>query len=437
MSKDNQQTKSPINENQIKEIISGARNDIRDIEGYVLGQLKNQIIADKKPIDINSEDFKKAFKGTFEADPNETSTIEIDGKKEVVKNNVINVPATILAITEKINDSQDRGASSDNFVELKQEMEKFSTEFREAFTSNEKINNLIKNRFKQEVINEAVPFSQLIDAQVAQMNMGEKKDLVNNIYKNIEIPDKLYEDIVLNGNNGLKNQLAINVIGPEIQKAFGNPPITLKNSSDKPYEVTTLDSSKLTPENIENFTKAVDNKLKEVNDRLIINKKIFEDLKQTNPSISNTQTKQFENFLSKLDTQSLEKNKESMVSLFNGVNKKAELSPLEKIYTTITGQSQEEYQAKKVEKILTMEYPNYKVIDDTKSYKSSLQTPTPVQIKQEQEQARHRQGQEKAEHVKQALNTPTKTPTKPPRPVGKYQNLVQSTKKNDSQQHGR
>lgn len=47
MSKDNQQTKSPINENQIKEIISGARNDIRDIEGYVLGQLKNQIIAEK------------------------------------------------------------------------------------------------------------------------------------------------------------------------------------------------------------------------------------------------------------------------------------------------------------------------------------------------------------------------------------------------------
>ena len=237
--------------------------------------------------------------------------------------------------------------------------------------------------------------------------------MVNNIYKNIEIPDKLYEDIVLNGNNGLKNQLAINVIGPEIQKAFGNPPITLKNSSDKPYEVTTLDSSKLTPENIENFTKAVDNKLKEVNDRLIINKKIFEDLKQTNPSISNTQTKQFENFLSKLDTQPLEKNKESMVSLFNGVNKKAELSPLEKIYTTITGQSQEEYQAKKVEKILTMEYPNYKVIDDTKSYKSSPQTPTPVQIKQEQEQARHRQGQGKAEHVKQALNTPTKTVVPP------------------------
>lgn len=93
----------------------------------------------------------------------------------MVKNNVINVPATILAITEKINDSQDRGASSDNFVELKQEMEKFSAEFREAFTSNEKINNLIKNHFKQEVINEAVPFSQLIDAQVAQMNMGEKR----------------------------------------------------------------------------------------------------------------------------------------------------------------------------------------------------------------------------------------------------------------------
>ncbi|WCR57466.1 hypothetical protein [Rickettsia asembonensis] len=165
----------------------------------------------------------------------------------MVKNNVINVPATILAITEKINDAQDKRASSDNFVELKQEMEKFSTEFREAFTSNEKINNLIKNRFKQEVINEAVPFSELINGQDVQMNMGEKKNLVNNIYKNIEIPDKLYEDIVINGNNSLKDQLVVKIIGPEIKKAFGHPPIILKTSSDIPYEVTTLDKNKLHP----------------------------------------------------------------------------------------------------------------------------------------------------------------------------------------------
>ncbi|MCC8418537.1 MAG: hypothetical protein LN590_02910 [Rickettsia endosymbiont of Glossina mortisans submortisans] len=98
--------------------------------------------------------------------------------------------------------------------------------------------------------------------------MGEKKNLVNNIYKNIEIPDKLYEDIVINGNNSLKDQLVVKIIGPEIKKAFGHPPITLKTSSDIPYEVTTLDKNKLTPQNIENFTKAVDNKLKESNDRI-------------------------------------------------------------------------------------------------------------------------------------------------------------------------
>ncbi|MCZ6901640.1 MAG: hypothetical protein O7C62_02615 [Rickettsia endosymbiont of Ixodes persulcatus] len=40
---------SHIKEKQIKEIISGARNDIRDIESYVLGQLKNQIIASQAP----------------------------------------------------------------------------------------------------------------------------------------------------------------------------------------------------------------------------------------------------------------------------------------------------------------------------------------------------------------------------------------------------
>ncbi|HJD55586.1 MAG TPA: hypothetical protein LFW21_02880 [Rickettsia endosymbiont of Pyrocoelia pectoralis] len=34
-----------VNEKQVKDIISGARNDIRDIEGYVLGQLKNQVMS--------------------------------------------------------------------------------------------------------------------------------------------------------------------------------------------------------------------------------------------------------------------------------------------------------------------------------------------------------------------------------------------------------
>ncbi|ABV73380.1 hypothetical protein A1E_02175 [Rickettsia canadensis str. McKiel] len=98
MSKDNEPANSLTTEKQIKEIISGARNDIRDIEGYVLGQLKNQIIADKEPIDINSKDFKEIF----EADHNETSTIEINEKQEVIKNNIINVRATILAINERI-----------------------------------------------------------------------------------------------------------------------------------------------------------------------------------------------------------------------------------------------------------------------------------------------------------------------------------------------
>ncbi|KJV59121.1 hypothetical protein RFEPED_1521 [Rickettsia felis str. Pedreira] len=98
---------------------------------------------------------------------------------------------------------------------------------------------------------------------------------------------------------------------------------------------------------------------------------------------------------------------------------------MEKIYTTITGQSQEEYQAKKVEKILTMEHPNYKVIDDTKSYKSSLQTPTPVQIKQE-----------KTKLVKQALNTPSKAPPKPARNF-KTPNQTPNTSKDSSKQHER
>ncbi|KHO03473.1 hypothetical protein JS61_05175 [Rickettsia felis] len=145
-----------------------------------------------------------------------------------------------------------------------------------------------------------------------------------------------------------------------------------------------------------------------------------------------------------------------MAIVLHGIHKKAELSPLEKIYTTITGQSQEEYQAKKVEKILTMEHPNYKVIDDTKSYKSSLQTPTPVQIKQEKTKlvkqalntpvkaARSNQiqaptsvqTQEKAKHVRQALNTPSKAPPKPARNF-KTPNQTPNTSKDSSKQHER
>ncbi|BBJ31844.1 hypothetical protein RAS_09530 [Rickettsia asiatica] len=131
--------------------------------------------------------------------------------------------------------------------------------------------------------------------------------MVNNI---IYISDKLYEDIVINGNNGLKDQLVVNIIRPEIAKAFGNLKFNFKAEDGYNYEITTLDKNKLTPENIENFTKAVDNKLKEVNDRLILNEKIFKGLKQTNPSITDTQTKQYQNALSKLDIKYLEEHKE-------------------------------------------------------------------------------------------------------------------------------
>lgn len=348
-----------FNEKQVKEIISGARNDIRDIEGYVLGQLKNQIIADKKPIDINSEDFKKAFKGTFEADPNETSTIEINGKTEVVKNNVINVPATILAINERIQGAVEAGASPDSFKELKQEMDKFSSEFREAFTSNEKINNLIKNRFKQEIVNEAVPFSELIDGQAAQMNMGEKKNLVNNIYKNLDISDKLYEDIVINGNNGLKAQLAENIIEPEIRKAFGNPTVTLKNEYDEPYQVTTLNKVKLAnPENVKNFNEAVNNKITEFNNRLILNEKISKDLKDITPPLSDTQTKQYQNALSKLDTKYLEENKDKVVDSLKYLHETTKPSFFEKVYTYVRGQNQQEYLAEKVGKLVVKAFIN-------------------------------------------------------------------------------
>ncbi|CAK6518388.1 hypothetical protein [Rickettsia helvetica] len=47
-----------------------------------------------------------------------------------------------------------------------------------------------------------------------------------------------------------------------------------------------------------------------MNDRLILNEKIFKGLKQTNPSITDTQTKQYQNALSKLDIKYLEEHKE-------------------------------------------------------------------------------------------------------------------------------
>ncbi|MCC8418536.1 MAG: hypothetical protein LN590_02905 [Rickettsia endosymbiont of Glossina mortisans submortisans] len=158
--------------------------------------------------------------------------------------------------------------------------------------------------------------------------------------------------------------------------------------------------------------------------------------------------------MTELDPPSLKHHENRMAIVLHGIHKKAELSPLEKIYITITGQSQEEYQAKKVEKILTMEHPNYKVIEV--SYKSSLQTPTPVQIKQEKTKlvkqalntpvkaARSNQiqaptsvqTQEKAKHVRQTLNTPSKAPPKPARNF-KTPNQTPNTSKDSSKQHER
>lgn len=344
-----------ITDKEIEKIIEGARNDIKNIEGFVLGQLKNQIIKDKKPIDINTDDFKKAFKGTFEADPNETSIVEINGKKEVIKNNVINVPATIAAINEKIEDAVKKGASSDKFKELKQEMTSFSNEFREAFKSNEKINNLIKDRFKSEIVTESVPFLNVENNEPIQLNLQNKKELVDNLYRNIEIPDELYKEIVINKNNVLKEDLINNIIGPEIKKAFGRPPTILTNSDGENYEVATLDEEKLkNPENIKNFHEVLNDNIK----KYLAAGPILEDLKKTDPSLTATQTKQYQDALYKLDTKYLKENINQVSDSLKHLHETTKLSIFEKIVTTIKGEDKEAYLAKKVGKLAVRAFIN-------------------------------------------------------------------------------
>lgn len=207
------------------------------------------------------------------------------------------------------------------------------------------MNAAVKNRVEYEIINESLDFKELKNYQYIPLDKEANKMLINQISNEVKIPEELYEKI-MKGNEQLRSKLTYQIIRPEVEKAFGNPKF---NFTQDGYdcEITTLDNSKLTPENITNFKNSLNDKLEKANDKLMVMEKV----KAQNPDLTNTQVEQFEKALSKLDTKDLTQHKDTLVNTINEVSK-TKLGFAEKIYTMVTGKDQEVYLNNKIDEIL-------------------------------------------------------------------------------------
>lgn len=190
------------------------------------------------------------------------------------------------------------------------------------------MNTAVKNHVEYEIINESLDFKELKNDQYIPLDKETNKMLINQISNEVKIPEELYEKI-MKGNEQLRSKLTYQIIRPEVEKAFGNPKFNF--TQDGYYEITTLDNSKLTPENIANFRNSLNNKFEKVN----VTEKLMEEAKTQNPDLTDTQVQQFEKAVSKLDTKDLTQHKDTLVKTINEVSK-TKLSFAEKIYTMVT-----------------------------------------------------------------------------------------------------
>ncbi|ABE04991.1 hypothetical protein A3306_06635 [Rickettsia bellii] len=418
MSKDSDGKGNILNKEQKEKIIlerlEYVEKDIKNLENFAAGQFANKVKANKKPIDVKDEEFQKELNATIETEKNQQS--KIGGV-----NAVISLKATLTDLREYLVEKGVLPAVSDGkdfeeFPAIKERINNYGKEFREKFSTNEKVNAAVKNRVEYEIINESLDFKELKNDQYIPLDKEANKMLINQISNEVKIPEELYEKI-MKGNEQLRSKLTYQIIRPEVEKAFGNPKFNFTQDGYD-YEITTLDNSKLTPENITNFKNSLNDKLEKANDKLMATEKLMEKVKTQNPDLTNTQVEQFEKALSKLDTKDLTQHKDTLVNTINEVSK-TKLGFAEKIYTMVTGKDQEVYLNNKIDGILDKRLSSI-ISSQTPSVQSPssqsanikqvLNSPTSNFAKtKEMQKSVNRESSSQSADIKQVLSNPTRS----------------------------
>ncbi|WP_342170207.1 hypothetical protein [Rickettsia endosymbiont of Seladonia tumulorum] len=418
MSKDSDGKGNTLTKEQKEKIIlerlEYVEKDIKNLENFAAAQFANKVKANKKPIDVKDEEFQKELNATIETEKNQQS-------KTGGVNAVISLKATLTDLREYLVEKSVLPAVSDGkdfeeFPAIKERINNYDKEFREKFSTNEKVKAAVKNRVEYEIINESLDFKELKNDQYIPLDKEANKILTNQISNEVKIPEELYEKI-MKGNEQLRSKLTYQIIRPEVEKAFGNPKFNF-NQDGYDYEITTLDNSKLTPENIANFKNSLNDKLEKANDKLIATEKLMDNVKAQNPDLTDTQLEQFEKALSKLDTKNLTQHKDTLVNTINETSK-IKLGFAEKIYTMVTGKDQEVYLNNKIDEIL-----NKRLSSIISSQTPSVQSPSSqsANIKQvlnsptsnfaktkEMQKSMNREKSSQSADIKQVLSNPTRS----------------------------
>lgn len=143
----------------ILERLDYVEKDIKNLENFAAGQFANKVKASKKPIDVKDAEFQKELNATIETEKNQQS-------KTGGVNAVISLKATLTDLREYLVEKGVLPAVSDGkdfeeFSAIKERINNYGKEFREKFSTNEKVNTAVKNRVEYEIKNEFLDFKEL------------------------------------------------------------------------------------------------------------------------------------------------------------------------------------------------------------------------------------------------------------------------------------
>ncbi|MGI4753221.1 MAG: hypothetical protein ACRYE8_05810, partial [Janthinobacterium lividum] len=88
------------------------------------------------------------------------------------------------------------GKDFEEFPAIKERINNYGKEFREKFSTNEKVNAAVKNRVEYEIINESLDFKELKNDQYIPLDKEANKMLINQISNEVKKPEELYEKIM-------------------------------------------------------------------------------------------------------------------------------------------------------------------------------------------------------------------------------------------------